>query len=87
MSGDVHVQFSERLRVKIPWSTQPYIKVKGQWVCLYRAVDFILSEKRHEPAARAFFEKAIPVAFLIKSLWIKVVLTKRVSILHPAAKS
>ena len=66
MSGDVHVQFSERLRVKIPWSTQPYIKVKGQWVYLYRAVDkeghtvdFMLSEKRHEPAARAFFEKAI----------------------------
>ena len=35
------------------------IKVKGQWVYLYRAVDFMLSEKRHEPAARAFFEKAI----------------------------
>ena len=66
MSGDVHVQFSERLRVKPPWSTQPYIKVKGQWVYLYRAVDkegktvdFMLSEKRDEPAARAFFEKAI----------------------------
>ena len=66
MSGDVHVQFSERLRVKLPWSTQPYIKVKGQWVYLYRAVDkegktvdFMLSERRDEPAARAFFEKAI----------------------------
>lgn len=42
------------------------IKVKGQWVYLYRAVDkegktvdFLLSEKRDEPAARAFFEKAI----------------------------
>jgi len=34
-------------------------KVKGQWVYLYRAVDFMLSEIRHEPAARAFFEKAI----------------------------
>jgi putative transposase len=41
-------------------------KVKGKWVYLYRAVDkegltvdFILSEKRDEPAARAFFEKAI----------------------------
>jgi putative transposase len=52
--------------VKIPWSTQPYIKVKGQWVYLYRAVDkegqtvdFMLSEKRDEPAARGFFEKAI----------------------------
>lgn len=66
MSGDVHVQFSERLRVKPPWSTQPYIKVKGNWVYLYRAVDkegqtidFMLSEKRDEPAARAFFKKAI----------------------------
>ena len=66
MSGDVHVQFSERLRVKPPWSTQPYIKVKGKWVYLYRAVDkvgqtvdFMLSEKRDEPAARAFFNKAI----------------------------
>ena len=45
---------------------ETYIKVKGQWVYLYRAVDkegktvdFMLSEKRHEPAARAFFEKAI----------------------------
>ncbi len=43
-----------------------YIKVKDQWVYLYRAVDkegntidFMLSEKRDEPAARAFFEKAI----------------------------
>ena len=60
MSGNVHVQFSERLRVKPPWSTQPYMKIKGQWVYLYRAVDkvgqtvdFMLSEKRDEPAARA----------------------------------
>jgi putative transposase len=52
MSGDVHVQFSERLRVKPPGSTQPYLKVKGQWVYLYRAVhkdgdtlDFMLSVK------------------------------------------
>jgi len=52
MSGDVHVQFSERLRVKFPWSTQPYVKVSGKWVYLYRAVDkegntidFMLSEK------------------------------------------
>ncbi|CEG55988.1 transposase [Legionella fallonii LLAP-10] len=43
-----------------------YIKVKGQWVYLYRAVDkegqtvdFMLSEKRDEPAAQALFEKAI----------------------------
>ena len=53
--------------VGISWRMdETYIKVKGQWVYLYRAVDkegqtvdFMLSEKRHEPAARAFFEKAI----------------------------
>ena len=45
---------------------ETYIKVKGQWRYLYRAVDkpgqtvdFMLSEKCDEPAARAFFEKAI----------------------------
>ena len=45
---------------------ETYIKVKGQWVYLYRAVDkegntidFMLSEKRDEPAARAFFMKVI----------------------------
>jgi putative transposase len=45
---------------------ETYIKLKGQWVYLYRAVDkegktvdFMLSEKRDEPAARAFFEKTI----------------------------
>ena len=38
---------------------ETYIKVKGEWKYLYRAVDkegntvdFILSEKRDEPAAR-----------------------------------
>jgi putative transposase len=45
---------------------ETYIKVKGEWVYLYRAVDkegntvdFMLSEKRDEPAAGAFFMKAI----------------------------
>ena len=45
---------------------ETYIKIKGKWVYYYRAVDkhgaiidFYLSEHRDEPAARAFFEKAI----------------------------
>lgn len=45
---------------------ETYIKVKGQWLYLYRAVDkfgdtvdFMLSEKRDEAAAAAFFKQAI----------------------------
>jgi len=38
---------------------ETYIKLKSQWVYLYRAVDFMLLEKRKEPAKREFFEKAI----------------------------
>ena len=45
---------------------ETYIKVKGRWMYLYRAldkeghtVDFMFSQKRDEPAARAFFVKAI----------------------------
>ncbi len=45
---------------------ETYIKVKGKWVYYYRAVDkygaiidFYLSEKRDEAAAKAFFDKAI----------------------------
>ena len=45
---------------------ETYIKVKGEWHYLYRAVDkigntvdFMLSKKRDETAARKFFEKAI----------------------------
>lgn len=45
---------------------ETYIKVKGKWNYLYRAVDkcgdtidFMLSEKRDEAAAKAFFTKAI----------------------------
>jgi len=43
-----------------------YIKVKGEWVYFYRAVDkfgdtidFIVSERRDETAATAFFKQAI----------------------------
>jgi putative transposase len=45
---------------------ESYIKVKGQWVYLYRAIDkfggtidFMLSEHRDEAAATAFFRQAI----------------------------
>ncbi len=45
---------------------ETYIKIKGVWHYLYRAVDkfgdtvdFMLSENRDKPAAKAFFEKAI----------------------------
>ena len=45
---------------------ETYIKVKGQWVYLYRAVDkqgdtidFMLSELRDEAAATVFFKQAI----------------------------
>ena len=45
---------------------ETYIRVKGEWTYLYRAIDkqgntldFMLSEKRDEAAATAFFGKAI----------------------------
>ena len=45
---------------------ETYIKVKGQWIYLYRAinkfgdtVDFMLSERRDEAAAIAFFNQAV----------------------------
>ena len=51
--------------VGVSWR-MTYIKIKGEWHCLYRAVDkegdtidFMLSQKRDEAAARKFFEKAI----------------------------
>ena len=45
---------------------ETYVNVKGEWKTLYRVVDkygdtidFMLSEKRDEPAARRFFQKEI----------------------------
>ena len=45
---------------------ETYIKVKGNWTYLYRAVDkfgktldFMLSKRRNEPAAMLFFAKAL----------------------------
>jgi IS6 family transposase len=47
---------------------ETYIKVKGNWTYLYRAVDstgktidFMLSEKRDAKAAELFFQKALPL--------------------------
>lgn len=47
---------------------ETYIKVKGKWTYLYRAVDrdgqtldFMLSERRNLSAARRFFRKAIAI--------------------------
>ena len=53
--------------VGVSWRMdETYIKVKGQWKYLYRAVDkagktvdFLLTAKRDKAAAMRFFEKAI----------------------------
>ena len=62
---------SEARRRKAPTSRswrmdETYIKVKGRWTYLYRAIDkcgktldFMLSERRDEAAATAFFAKVI----------------------------
>jgi len=57
-----------------------YIKIKGAWVYLYRAVDkfgdtidFMLSERRNEVAATTFFKQAIDANGFPK----KVVMDKR----------
>jgi transposase-like protein len=45
---------------------ETYLKIKGEWSYLYRAVDsdgntidFLLSENRDKGAARKFFKKAL----------------------------
>ena len=58
---------NHKRKVGVSWRMdETYIKVKGAWKYLYRAVDkvgdtvdFMLSEKRDEAAAKAFFDKAI----------------------------
>jgi DDE domain len=65
VNREVYARFCERLRVRFPGSTHPYIRVKGQWRYLYRAVDkagktidFLFGAKRDKVAARRFFEKS-----------------------------
>jgi transposase-like protein len=37
---------------------ETYVKIKGRWTYLYRAVDFLLRAKRDVAAAKAFFRRA-----------------------------
>jgi len=66
MSREAHVRFCEGPWVKLPRSTHPYVKIRGEWVYLYRAVDrdgqtvdFRLSRRRNVAAAKAFLRKAM----------------------------
>jgi len=66
VNREVYARFCERLRVKFPGSTHPYIKIKGKWKYLYRAVDkagatvdFLLRAHRDKAAAQRYFEKSI----------------------------
>ncbi|WP_367899924.1 IS6 family transposase [Bacillus pseudomycoides] len=52
---------------------ETYIKVKGQWIYLYRAVDsegntidFYLSKSRDKQAAKRFFKKALAASHICK---------------------
>lgn len=51
-----------------------YVKVKGQWIYLYRVVDlegntidFYLSESRDKQAAQHFFKKVLVASHICKS--------------------
>jgi len=68
--AELEAEFRRRFCVNKSYNSwrmdETYIKHKGKWVYLYRAIDaqgdtldFMVSEKRDEPAARAFFKKAI----------------------------
>jgi putative transposase len=63
---EYHAQFCEKLKGRFLQLTHPYVKVKGQWVYLYGAVDkfgdtidFMVSQHRDEAAATACFRQAI----------------------------
>jgi len=66
MSGDVHVQFSEGLRVKLPRSTQPHVKVGLKWHYLTVFIDLFsrivvgwdLSESLERHSMIRAFQKA-----------------------------
>ena len=56
---------------------ETYIKVKGDWKCLYRAVDkqgktvnFLLKGKRDKTAAMGFFDKVMTVGSVPEKLTI-----------------
>jgi hypothetical protein len=58
VNREVYARFCERLRVKLPGSTHPYIRVKGEWRYLYLVVekdgntnDFLLRAHRDKTAA------------------------------------
>ncbi len=67
-SPQLEEEFHRRKRpVWVSWRRdETYIRVKGKWVYLYRAVDktgqtidFLLSEKRNQKAAKRFLNQAI----------------------------
>ncbi|MCW2239545.1 transposase-like protein [Azospirillum canadense] len=71
-------ELDRRLRPHLRMTTgswrvdETYVKVKGRWVYLYRAVDgrgqaidFLLSAKRDDAAARRFFRKALRQAHTV----------------------
>jgi transposase-like protein len=58
--------FLRGLEQQLDGADETYVRVKGRWMYLYRAVDshgqtidFLLSAKRHADAAKRFFRKAL----------------------------